>query len=171
MQRNLPNSVGFNPRSILALLGLLLVMAGVGLLLYFAYLVYMIVEHPQDVQIFQYIVSLTEVKGPILEGRFIVPLEDGSGQNQNADFEVQMSKELKAIVFLFMGVFAVTLLVNIVRIITSAGTAMIKAAGPESGIRIQNGSSARDSSREEHLHHKRAVEDARQNRVSGRTNR
>lgn len=171
MDRNLPNSVGFNPRSILALLGLLLVIVGVGLLLYFAYLVYMVIEHPQDVQIVQYIVGLTEIEGPILQGRFLIPVESGVGVNHNADFEVQMSPELKAIVFLFVGVFAITLLVNLVKIIIGAGTAMIKAAGPESGIRIQSGSSARDSSREDHLHHKRAVEEARRNRDSsgGRT--
>lgn len=158
MDRSLPNSVGFNPRSVLALFGLVLVLAGVGLLLFFAYMVFQIVDSPQDVHIVQYIVSLTEIQGPILEGRFIVPMDDSSGMSRNADFEIEMSPELKTVFFLFVGAFALMICVNIVKIIVGAGSAMIKAAGPESGISIKSGSSAGNS---DHLHYKRAVDEDR----------
>jgi len=135
-----PSSSGFSLKTILGLLGLLLVMVGVGLLLYFAYLVFQIVDAPQNVQIVQYVKELTEIEGPILNGKFSVPMDDGSGLKRNADFEVEMSPEIKAIIFLFIGAIALSICVNIVRIIIGAGSAMIKAAGPESGISVKKNS-------------------------------
>lgn len=135
-----PSPSGFSLKTILGLLGLLLVMVGVGLLLYFAYLVFQIVEAPQNVQIVQYVKELTEIEGPILNGKFSVPMDDGSGLKRNADFEVEMSPEIKAIIFLFIGAIALSICVNIVRIIIGAGSAMIKAAGPESGISVKKNS-------------------------------
>ncbi len=135
-----PSPSGFSLKTILGLLGLLLVMVGVGLLLYFAYLVFQIVDAPQNVQIVQYVKELTEIEGPILNGKFSVPMDDGSGLKRNADFEVEMSPEIKAIIFLFIGAIALSICVNIVRIIIGAGSAMIKAAGPESGISVKKNS-------------------------------
>lgn len=162
MDRHLTQSVGFNPRSILALLGLLLVLTGVGLLLFFAYLVFQIVDSPENVRIVEYIKELTQVDGPILNGKFIVPVEGGvEGPARNADFEVEMSPEIKAIIFLFMGAFALTICVNIVKIIITAGSAMIKVAGPGSGISITTDQERQGSSLREHLHYKRALEEER----------
>ena len=137
--RTAPSS-DFGLKSILGLCGLLLVVVGVGLLLYFAFLVFSIFDAPENVRIVQMIAEMTEIEGPILEGRFIIPLEDGAGTVQNANFEVEMSPELRTIIFLFISAFALIICVNIVRIIIVAGSAMIKAAGPESGISIQSGS-------------------------------
>ncbi len=163
MARDLPMDSGFNVKSILALLGLLLVVTGVGLLLFFAYLVFQIIDAPQDVQIVQYIMEMTEIDGPILNGKFVVPMEAGqAGPSRNADFEIEMSPEIKTIIFLFIGAIALSICVNIVRIIITAGSAMIKAAGPEGGISVS--SNKRDSSRQDHLHYKRALEEERNRR-------
>ena len=67
-------------------------------------------------------------------------MDDGLGLKRNADFEVEMSPEIKAIIFLFIGAIALSICVNIVRIIIGAGSAMIKAAGPESGISVKKNS-------------------------------
>ena len=156
MARDLPIDSGFNAKSILALLGLVLVIAGVALLLFFAYLVFQIVDAPENVRIVQYIQEITEIDGPILNGKFIVPVENGaSGPARNANFEVEMSPELKAIIFLFLGAFALIICVNIVKIIIGAGSSMIKAAGPASRVE------KKDSSREDHLHYKRALQEER----------
>ena len=161
MGRDLPVNSGFNVKSILAFFGLVIVLAGFALLMFFAYLVFQIVDAPQSVPIVQYIMDMTEIDGPIVNGKFSVPMDDGSGLSRNADFEIEMSPEMKAIIFLFIGAIALSICVNIVRIIITAGSSMIKAAGPESGIKISAGQ--KDSSREDHLHYKRALEEERRN--------
>jgi len=118
-------------RKLLMGYGVVLITAGVCLLLFFGYSAYQAFHAPQDVQIVQYVMKLLNIQEPILKGRFSFQTPTGP---QDASFQVEMSAQIKAIIFLVLGSMVFSIFVMIAKSVIEGGVSVIKGALYEGDI-------------------------------------
>ena len=120
-----PEKMLFPFRKALIGLGVFITLAGVALLLYFAYMTYQIFNEPGQVRIVQYVLELIQRPNPVIEGSLTVQTPQGPS---DMDFSVKMSEEIKTIIFIFLGGIAFSICVGISTTVVNAGVSIIKGA-------------------------------------------
>lgn len=108
-------------RAPLAALGLALIIIGAFLLIYIGYLVYQIINHPEDVRIVAFLLEQ-------------VRLEDKAIFGMAADqaFEVNWSQSLRTVMFIFIGVMVLSVLASILKTLIAAGVQILRLATGQS---------------------------------------
>ena len=125
LDRNLSSPVeGFEVyRKFLIFVGSVLVLAGVALLVLCAKIVFDVLNDPNSVPVFQYLMTLFSVDRPVIEGTMAVMTPHGK---QDMDFSVRISPEMKSIMFLVVGAFITVLMATVVKMIIDGGVAITK---------------------------------------------
>lgn len=101
----------------LTALGMALVGAGALLLCYVGYLVFQVINHPEEVRIVAFLLEQ-------------VRLEDKAIFGMAADqaFEVNWSQSLRTVMFIFIGVMVLSVLASILKTLIAAGVQILRLA-------------------------------------------
>ncbi len=128
-------------RNLFMMIGVGITLIGVLMLLLFAYTVYQIVTAPEDVAVVQKLIELTEAEGPIIKGNMnIQSYFEQTGQTipQDMSFELQMSQELKIIMFSIMAGMAGFLMALICKVIVGSGVLIVRACMQDKPKKVGN---------------------------------
>ncbi len=111
-------------RAPLAALGLALVIIGAFLLIYIGYLVYQVINHPEEIRIVEFLLEQVRIEEKVL-----------FGVAADQAFEVSWSESLRTVMFLFIGVMVVGVLASILKTLIGAGIQILRLAvgQPEQG--------------------------------------
>jgi Ca2+/H+ antiporter len=101
----------------LTALGLALVSAGALLLCYVGFLVFQVINHPEDVRIVEFL--LEQVR---LEDKAIF------GIAADQPFEINWSQSLRTVMFIFVGVMVLSVLASILKTLIVAGVQILRLA-------------------------------------------
>lgn len=104
-------------RAPLAALGLALVIIGAFLLIYIGYLVYQIINHPEEIRIVEFLLAQVRIEENVL-----------FGVAADQVFEVSWSESLRTVMFLFIGVMVVGVLASILKTLIGAGIQILRLA-------------------------------------------
>ena len=116
MQGNRPDFI--EPlRAPLAALGLALVIIGAFLLIYIGYLVYQIINNPEEIRIVEFLLAQVRIEEKVL-----------FGVAADQAFEVSWSESLRTVMFLFIGVMVIGVLASILKTLISAGIQILRLA-------------------------------------------
>ena len=112
----------------LAPIGLALIVAGAVLLCYLGYIVFQVVNAPQDVPLVKFIVGHLRVEDKAIYGH--------AGSDA---FEINVSEPARTVILLFLAAFVLMVLAGIAKSLISAGINLISAAGriPRAGAESQ----------------------------------
>ena len=99
-------------------IGLALIIAGTVLLCYLGFIVFQVVNSPQDVPLVKLIVSQLRVEDKALYGHV--------GRDT---FELNVSEPARTVVLLFLAAFVLMVLASVARTLISAGISLVSAAG------------------------------------------
>ena len=105
----------------LLLVGVLLIAAGAGLMLYLAMLVFQVLNSPQDVALVQYVLAHIKVGDLAIFGHLTEP-ESG----QKVDFALNWSESVRTMSFLFLGVALLGILAGILKVLLSGGIGLVR---------------------------------------------
>ena len=108
-------------RAPLAALGLALVIIGAILLIYIGYLVYQVINHPEEIRIVEFLLEQVRIEEKVL-----------FGVAADQAFEVSWSESLRTVMFLFIGVMVVGVLAGILKTLIGAGIQILRLALGES---------------------------------------
>ena len=108
-------------RAPLAALGLALVIIGAFLLIYIGYLVYQVINQPEEIRIVEFLLEQVRMEEKVL-----------FGVAADQAFEVSWSESLRTVMFLFIGVMVVGVLASILKTLIGAGIQILRLAVDES---------------------------------------
>ena len=102
-------------------IGLALVIIGAFLLIYIGYLVYQVINNPEEIRIVEFLLEQ-------------VRLEDKAIYGITADqaFEINWSESLRTVTFVFIGVLVISVLAGILKTLIGAGIQILRLAVGES---------------------------------------
>lgn len=106
-------------------IGVVLIIAGVALMLFFAYSAYQAFQNPQDVKAVAYVVNLLQINEPLLKGSMVMQTPQGP---QPTDFQIEISPSFQAITFMVMGAIVFAIFMGIAQALVSGGSSIVKAA-------------------------------------------
>ena len=104
-------------RAPLAALGLTLVIIGAFLLIYIGYLVYQVINQPEEIRIVEFLLEQVRKEEKVL-----------FGVAADQAFEVSWSESLRTVMFLFIGVMVVGVLASILKTLIGAGIQILRLA-------------------------------------------
>lgn len=104
-------------RAPLAALGLTLVIIGAFLLIYIGYLVYQVINQPEEIRIVEFLLEQVRMEEKVL-----------FGVAADQAFEVSWSESLRTVMFLFIGVMVVGVLASILKTLIGAGIQILRLA-------------------------------------------
>ena len=108
-------------RAPLAALGLALIIIGGFLLIYIGYLVYQVINQPEEIRIVEFLLEQVRIEEKVL-----------FGVAADQAFEVSWSESLRTVMFLFIGVMVVGVLASILKTLIGAGIQILRLAVGES---------------------------------------
>ncbi|MCB1593076.1 MAG: hypothetical protein KDI90_11565 [Alphaproteobacteria bacterium] len=106
-------------RTLLSLVGLVLVIAGAGFLLYVGFTVIKIIDTPEDIKIFSILFENITSDEKVIFGN--------AGMQ---DFNVYFSPRLQKIVYSVLGLMILALMTQLISTLLSAGVKIIRVANP-----------------------------------------
>jgi hypothetical protein len=115
----------------LMLLGVILVIAGVGLLAFIGITAFQIIDNPQDVRFVKFLLEQLQAGTRMVFGH------DGKDA-----FELHMSEPAQTVILIFLGVMIFWVVAGIARSILAAGVSMIRLMSPH--VREESGPSRPD---------------------------
>jgi len=118
----------------LTALGMVLVGAGALLLCYVGYLVYQVINHPEQVRIVEFLLAQVRLEDKVI-----------FGVAADQVFEVNWSQSMRTVMFVFLGVMMLSIMASILKTLIVAGIQILRlAAGqPEDPVKRTLGASAR----------------------------
>jgi hypothetical protein len=104
-------------RKFVLVFGVLLVVFGGVILFYIGYLVFQVINHPEEVRLAEYILEQFKTGDPALYGNL-----------EEKRFTLHLAEPLKTAIFLFIGVLIVWVLARIVQSLIAGGIQMLSFA-------------------------------------------
>lgn len=108
-------------RAPLTALGLALVIIGAFLLIYIGYLIFQVINHPEEIRIVEFLLEQVRLEEKVV-----------FGVTGEQSFEVHWSESMRTVMFLFIGVMVVSVLASILKTLIGAGIQILRLAVGES---------------------------------------
>jgi hypothetical protein len=118
-----PNMNGV--RQVLIGFGVMLILGGVFLLLCLGYNAFKAFQDPSSVPVVAKVSGLLNSDKPVVRGKLELVMEHGA---QPANFEMFLSPDIKATLFIVMGAFVCLICAGVANVIINAGVQVIKGA-------------------------------------------
>lgn len=109
------------------LLGLLLTGFGCLILLYIGLLVVQMINNPLDLKIVTLILEQIKPDGPAIFGSF-----------GDTVLDINISETVKLVIFVFLGLFLISAVSNIVHVLIKSGISIISAASIKESVKKEN---------------------------------
>lgn len=110
--------------ALVAALGLSLVVAGGGLLLYVGFFVYTVLNAPAEIPLVGYVMDHFKIGDSAFSGVLTLPV--GADQVQTMNFDVKIAESVRLFMFFFVGIVVFSVLARICNVLISSGTMLLK---------------------------------------------